>query len=71
MITIKCKCGQIHTVRNTKEAAEYLELSLDGLKYHIYRDNIGFCRLGHDLAFTDAQLAWFLLMRRPPKEQSS
>ena len=52
---------------STAEAAEYLDLSLAAIKYHIYRARtLKAHRVGNSLVFTQEQLDEFNKTRRPP-----
>ena len=46
------------------EAAEYLGMTVDGLKYHLKRGNIAGQRIGHSLVFTERDLKAFGRRRR-------
>jgi hypothetical protein len=64
-------CGetvQRDQLYGSKEAAAYLDISLDTLKYHaIRKKNLKpFKKLGHDLAFTREQLDEFKRTKRQP-----
>jgi len=50
---------------STKEAALYLGISVDALKYHIYQGNITPQKVGHSLVFTQDELEHFKVNRRP------
>lgn len=58
---------------STREAAEYLGLSVSALKYHVHRaGNLRPRRVGNSLVFTQEQLDEFKRNRRPvgrPKER--
>jgi len=52
---------------STTDAAEYLNLSVAAIKYHIYVGrNIKPSLVGHSLVFTKEQLDQFQDNRRPP-----
>lgn len=60
---------------STTEAAEYLNLSLAAIKYHIYQaKSLSGQLIGNSLVFTKDQLDQFKLVRRPqgrPKKEKS
>lgn len=50
----------------TKDAAEYLGMSLPNVKYHVRVGNLCPVKIGKTLVFTRAQLDAFQKNRRPP-----
>ena len=50
----------------TKEAAEYLGLSVPTIKYHVKQGNLTGQKVGHSLVFTRAELDRFKREKRPP-----
>lgn len=57
MVKIECpNCRCETNIYSTKEAAEYLGLSMPALKYHIYKGHITPQLMGHSLVFTKRQL---------------
>lgn len=59
-------------IYGTSEAAEYLELSVPGVKYHVYTTKrLSPQLVGKTLVFTKAQLDEFQAMRRARKEKQN
>lgn len=50
----------------TKEAAEYLGLTIDGFKYHLRHKHLTGQKIGRTLVFTKEELDEFKKRRRPP-----
>lgn len=50
---------------STKEAAQYLGITVAGIWYHIQRGNIKQTKIGNSLAFSKEQLDCFIKSRRP------
>jgi len=50
----------------TAQAAEYLDLSISTVKYHVYQGNLKPEKPGHDLIFTKAMLDEFNQNKRGP-----
>lgn len=50
----------------TAQAAEYLDLSISTVKYHVYQGNLKPEKPGHDLIFTKAMLDEFKQNKRGP-----
>jgi len=51
---------------STKEAAEYLDMTVRGVWYHIRHGHLAPVKVGNTLVFTKDQLDHFQLTRRPP-----
>ena len=59
---------QTKEIYSTKEAAEYLGLSVQGIKHHIYTsgDLVPDAKIGRNLVFTKATLDNFESQKRTP-----
>lgn len=51
---------------STKDAAEYLDLSLPAVKYHIREGNLKGQKVAKTLVFTQEELNTFKTTKRPP-----
>jgi hypothetical protein len=51
---------------SSKDAAEYLGLTIDGVKYHLRHGHLTGQKIGHALVFTEKELKAFQRRRRPP-----
>lgn len=56
----------VNSLHGTADAAEYLKLSVAGLKYHVREGNLEPRLIGKTWVFTEAQLNYFLRTRRGP-----
>lgn len=51
---------------STAQAAAYLGLKVDALKYHLKQGHLAPQKVGHSLVYTPEELDRFQLTRRPP-----